>query len=89
MNAIEVRLEKYQREIPKQRLLSDQLQGYYQACYKAFEVKEKRGEFDLQLSEFRWYLEEYRVSLFAQQLGTKEPVSEKRVVQRWRALEAD
>jgi len=89
MNAIEVRLEKYQRELPKQRLLSDQLQGYYQTCQKAFELKEKRGEIDTQLIDFRWYLEEYRVSLFAQQLGTKETVSEKRVAQRWRALEGD
>lgn len=89
MNAIEVRLEKYQREIPKQRLLSDQLQGYYQGYLKAYELKEKRGEMNKGLIDFRWYLEEYRVSLFAQQLGTKEPVSDKRVAQRWRALDGD
>jgi ATP-dependent helicase HrpA len=28
---------------------------------------------------FRWLLEEYRVSLFAQELGTAEPVSPKRL----------
>jgi ATP-dependent helicase HrpA len=28
-------------------------------------------------------LEEFRVSLFAQQLGTKMPVSEKRLTQQW------
>jgi ATP-dependent helicase HrpA len=31
------------------------------------------------LLEYRWMLEEYRVSLFAQQLGTRRPVSEKRL----------
>jgi ATP-dependent helicase HrpA len=32
-------------------------------------------------------LEEYRVSLFAQQLGTKMPVSDKRVAKQWSLVE--
>ena len=39
-------------------------------------------------SQFRWMLEEFRVSLFAQQLGTKLPVSAKRLDQQWQAVEA-
>ncbi len=31
------------------------------------------------LLEYRWLIEEYRVSLFAQQLGTRVPISEKRL----------
>jgi len=34
--------------------------------------------------EYRWLLEELRVSLFAQQLGTSRPVSAKRLEQAWR-----
>jgi ATP-dependent helicase HrpA len=34
--------------------------------------------------EYRWLLEEFRVSLFAQQLGTARPVSAKRLEQAWR-----
>src|SRR4029077_3887805 len=34
--------------------------------------------------EYRWLLEEFRVSLFAQQLGTSRPVSAKRLEQAWR-----
>jgi ATP-dependent helicase HrpA len=30
-------------------------------------------------AQLRWMLEEYKVSLFAQELGTAEPVSEKRM----------
>lgn len=37
-------------------------------------------------AEFRWMLEEFRVSLFAQQLGTAMPVSEKRLKNAWKAL---
>jgi ATP-dependent helicase HrpA len=39
--------------------------------------------------EYRWLIEELRVSLFAQQLGTSRPVSAKRLEQAWRrALDA-
>jgi len=34
--------------------------------------------------EYRWLLEEFRVSLFAQQLGTVRSVSSKRLEQAWR-----
>ena len=37
------------------------------------------------LAHYRWMLEEYRVSLFAQQLGTQLPVSAKRLRQQWEA----
>ena len=35
------------------------------------------------LSEYRWMLEEYRVSLFAQELRTPEPISPKRLDAKW------
>ncbi|HSV19725.1 MAG TPA: ATP-dependent RNA helicase HrpA [Casimicrobiaceae bacterium] len=40
------------------------------------------------LAEFRWLLEELRVSLFAQELRTPTPVSFKRVERAWQALQA-
>ena len=40
-----------------------------------------------QALRFRWMLEEFRVSLFAQQLGTKLPVSVKRLDQQWQSVE--
>jgi len=44
------------------------------------------GRSDPRLDEIRWMLEELRVSLFAQQLGTAYPISVKRIEARWRAL---
>ncbi|WP_372860622.1 ATP-dependent RNA helicase HrpA [Spongiibacter sp.] len=41
------------------------------------------------LREYRWLLEELRVSLFAQRLGTAQSVSEKRLKQLWKALKND
>jgi ATP-dependent helicase HrpA len=44
------------------------------------------GRSDPRVEEIRWMLEELRVSLFAQQLGTAYPVSVKRIEARWREL---
>jgi ATP-dependent RNA helicase HrpA len=35
---------------------------------------------------YRWMLEELRVSLFAQNLGTRMPVSEKRLREQWQTV---
>jgi len=39
-----------------------------------------------QLNHYRWMLEEYRVSLFAQELKTIFPISEKRLKSYWREI---
>jgi ATP-dependent helicase HrpA len=46
-------------------------------------LHQQRGAFDEQLVVFRWMLEELRVSLFAQQLGTSIPVSFPRLEKQW------
>jgi len=47
---------------------------------------ERQGLVDNALEEFRWILEEWRVSLFAQELGTTTPVSSKRIEQQWQKI---
>jgi ATP-dependent helicase HrpA len=47
------------------------------------EQHRKRGIVDPELSVFRWWLEELRVSLFAQKLGTSVPVSPQRLEKQW------
>ena len=44
---------------------------------------EETGLFDPELETFRWMLEEYRVSRFAQELGTSITVSTKRLQKQW------
>jgi len=41
-----------------------------------------------QLDELRWLIEEYRVSVFAQDLGTAQPVSEKKLEHKLAAVRA-
>jgi len=50
------------------------------------QIAERRGVADARLEEFRWLLEELRVSLFAQELRTPQPVSVKRLEKAWSQL---
>jgi ATP-dependent helicase HrpA len=45
-----------------------------------------RGELPAALDDFRWQLEELRISLFAQELKTPYPVSAKRLDKLWDEL---
>ena len=46
----------------------------------------KAGLGDARLEDFRWQVEELRVSLFAQELKTPYPVSVKRLQKIWGAI---
>lgn len=49
-------------------------------------LAELKGARDARLEDFRWQLEELRVSLFAQELRTPQPVSVKRLDKVWASL---
>ena len=49
-------------------------------------LAERKGQADSRLAEFRWLLEELRVSFFAQELRTPQPVSVKRLEKVWAQL---
>ena len=50
-------------------------------------VAERKGAVDERMAEFRWLLEELRVSFFAQELKTPQPVSVKRLDKAWTQLQ--
>jgi ATP-dependent helicase HrpA len=84
LQAIQVRLQK----LPGTDGKADQLaMAELQRLWKRYEEKlgeqQLQGRVDPELMKFRWLLEEYRVSLFAQQLGTSQPVSAKRLEKQW------
>jgi ATP-dependent helicase HrpA len=51
-------------------------------------LAERKGTPDARLAEFRWQLEELRISLFAQELRTPQPVSVKRLEKIWQQMTA-
>nr|WP_314484843.1 ATP-dependent RNA helicase HrpA [uncultured Pseudomonas sp.] len=87
LKAVELRLEKLGSQVQKDRVWSGELANLW-AQYKARADKHaQEGKRDEQLALYRWWLEEYRVSLFAQQLGTKVPISDKRLSKQWSQVE--
>jgi len=76
------RLDKLAGDAHKDRGLRLQVQPLWD------EYKKVLGKYgtSAELVEFRWMLEEFRVSLFAQDLGTAYPVSEKRLAKRFNEI---
>ena len=83
LNAILVRLERLAQD-PRQ----DQLRAakVYPWWHKYQDWLERGHDYTLELDAFRWLLEEFRVSQFAQQLGTREKASAKRLEKAWREV---
>lgn len=87
LKALLQRTEKLPVDPTKDRVRSlvfEKLESRWQELYKKVQKGDRPSA---ELDEFRWYLEEFRVSTFAQQLGTKFPVSEQRLKQRLEEIE--
>ena len=84
LKAIVLRLDKLRadpaRDAAKVLELKPQEQRYWRL------VAERKGAVDDRMLEFRWLLEELRVSFFAQELRTPQPVSIKRLEKAWAQL---
>ncbi len=55
--------------------------------HQYLELLEQGRDYDETVDEYRWLLEEFRVSIFAQQLGTRAKVSVKRLQEAWRKID--
>jgi len=86
LRAIHVRLDKFALNPAKDAQWMQQLQSWWQAYQGRVQADRGRGVRDARLEEFRWMLEELRVSLWAQQLKTPYPVSFKRLERAWAEL---
>ena len=81
LSAIALRLEKYRNSPDSDREKTENIRKLEVPFMR--KIAELRGQKDPRLEEFRWLLEELRVSLFAQQLRTPMPVSVKRLQKIW------
>jgi len=55
--------------------------------HQYLQLLEQGRDYDSAVDEYRWLLEEFRVSLFAQQLGTRAKVSIQRLQKAWRKID--
>lgn len=85
LQAVNLRLDKAPFVGPRDQPNTEELQSLWQRYRKRHDALQLQKPEEL--THIRWLLEEYRVSLFAQQLGTREPVSAKRLDKAFAALE--
>lgn len=79
LRGIERRMEKLPVDPNKDRLQQRQIENVQQHYQQVLNKLPAQQPVPDALAEVRWMLEELRVSLFAQQLGTKNPISAKRI----------
>jgi ATP-dependent helicase HrpA len=84
LKAIAARLDKLKADPARDAARMNEIAAL-QAPYLREQLARK-GVADPKLDEFRWLLEELRVSLFAQELRTPMPVSVKRLQKVWDSL---
>ena len=78
-----MRLEKMPREMGREREFLHAMEPLWSRYQAKAEQHRRQGVLDPELTLYRWMLEEFRVSFFAQQLGTAMPVSVKRLDRQW------
>jgi ATP-dependent helicase HrpA len=85
LKAISLRLDKQRADPARDAQRLAELRPQEQRFWR--EVAARKGVHDPRLTELRWLLEELRVSFFAQELRTPQPVSLKRLAKVWEQLE--
>ncbi|MEM7455197.1 MAG: ATP-dependent RNA helicase HrpA [Planctomycetota bacterium] len=85
--AMAVRIEKLPGLSPdKERELRDTVASFQNMHDEQVLRHADHAIVDPELEQFRWMIEELRVSLFAQTLGTSLTVSEKRLMKQWKKV---
>ncbi len=84
LKAITLRLEKYRADPARDALRLGEIKPQEQRFIRL--LADRKGVLDARLAELRWLLEELRVSFFAQELRTPQPVSVKRLDKVWAQL---
>jgi ATP-dependent helicase HrpA len=83
---IDKRVEKSKTNMTRDRQLKIEFSRLWDEYVKRKKLLEKQHIDSEQLAHYRWMLEEYRISLFAQELKTRFPVSDKRLRKYWNEL---
>ena len=81
LKAIQLRLDKLRADPARDAARMAEAKAEEQRFWRL--VAERKGAMDSRMQELRWLLEELRVSFFAQELRTPQPVSVKRLQKLW------
>ncbi len=90
LQGLAIRIERAEHDPKKDALKAERLQGPENRLNEAARFLRQTGHSSqcrACLSEYSAMLEEFRISVFAPELGTRQPVSEKRLRQKWAEVE--
>lgn len=89
LRAMEIRAERGSHNPEKDRLKDEQAQAYIKALNMMLEQLSPHASSEKKdmIEEFRWMVEEFKVSLFAPELGTAFPISAKRLDKHKQVIE--
>ncbi|MCB1687760.1 MAG: ATP-dependent RNA helicase HrpA [Halioglobus sp.] len=86
MKALQQRLERLAGQYPKDQKSTAILAALTQPLLDVLERRPALVLLSDEVCTYRWMLEEFRVSLFAQNLGTRRAVSQKRLEEQWQLV---
>lgn len=87
LKAMGIRIDKCLKNPVRDRENEAIISGLWQQYSQYLQKHHKTSVPDPNLEKFRWQIEELRVSLFAQELKTPEPVSVKRLQKLWEMVQ--
>jgi ATP-dependent helicase HrpA len=85
LKAVVLRIDKYRTDPARDSSRMGEVKTQEQRYWRL--VAERKGVQDARMNDYRWLIEELRVSLFAQELRTPQPVSAKRLDKVWQQLQ--
>jgi ATP-dependent helicase HrpA len=91
LRAMKLRADRWRQNPAKDRERANQLTQYqrrWETLRKSRAVDDAQDELTHEIAGLRWLIEELRVSFFAQELGTSEPVSTVKLDRAFADLEA-
>ena len=84
--ALDRRLAKYGERPDRDAKHAEQMAVFWQRYRERADRTARAGRGEPALEEFRWLVEEYRVSIFAPELRAVVPVSPQRLADQWKGL---
>lgn len=83
LEAMRIRLASVEKDPHRDAVRMREIEPFWQ---QYLQLLEQGRDYDESVDEYRWLMEEFRVSLFAQQLGTRAKVSVQRLQKAWQKI---
>ncbi|MCP4047195.1 MAG: DUF3418 domain-containing protein, partial [Gammaproteobacteria bacterium] len=83
LEAMRVRLVSLEKDPNRDAVRMKEIEPFW---HQYLQLLEQGREYNETVDEYRWLMEEFRVSLFAQQLGTRAKVSPQRLQKAWQKI---